>query len=129
MRKLLIVEDESDFVIMLGPQAKSRGFVCEIDMKGSECISKAIAFKPEAILLDMNLPDISGLGLIQEIRNHKDIAHIPIIVLSALNQSDVVNEAMNRGANAYFAKGCPISELFETINEYTMASRTSEQHA
>lgn len=117
-RNLLIVEDESDFVIALGPQAKSRGYHCEIDMTGENAVPMALKCKPVAILLDMNLPAISGLGLIQEIRNHAELSHVPIIIFSAVNQRDIVNEAMDRGANAYYTKGYPISELFDVIREY-----------
>ena len=125
-RRLLIVEDESDFVIMLGHQAKSRGYECIIDMTGADAIANALKYKPVAILLDMNLPSISGLGLIQEIRKHQELAHTPIIMLSALNQKEIVVEAMSRGANAYYTKGCPMSELFDVIAEYSLLS-TREQ--
>ncbi len=120
-RKILIVEDESDFAITLALQAKIRGYKCELDLTGSECIDKAKNFAPEVILLDMNLPHISGLGLIQEIKNHQELSHIPIIILSALNQRDVVDEAMNRGANAYFTKGSNLDDLFNVIKEYSIS--------
>ena len=119
-RKLLIVEDESDFVIMLGTQAKCRGYDCIIDMTGADAVAKALTHKPVAILLDMNLPRISGLGLVQEIRRHRELMHLPIIILSALNQKEIVQEAMSRGANAYYTKSCPMNELFDVLSEYAL---------
>lgn len=119
-RTLLIVEDESDFVAMLEPKAKRRGYTCITDATGAETVSKALQNSPAAILLDMNLPDISGLGLIHELRKHPELVKTPIIVFSALNHSDIVKEAMARGANAYFTKGRPIHELFDVIGEYAL---------
>lgn len=117
-KKILIVEDESDFAIILSLQAKSRGYRCELDSTGAECISRAKKFKPGVILLDMNLPHIGGLGLIRAIRNHQELSHIPIIVLSVINQHDIVDTAIRRGANAYFTKGSDFDALFTTIKDY-----------
>lgn len=117
-RKLLIVEDESEYIIILGPQAKRYGYECEIDMTGETCVEKALSFEPDAVLLDMNLPKISGLGLIHKIRNHEKLSKLPIVVLSAVNQPEVVKEAMDRGANAYFSKSGKMEDLFHTLDEY-----------
>ena len=118
-KKILIVEDEADFAIILSLQAKSRGYKCELDPTGAECIERAKKFKPGVILLDMNLPHIGGLGLIRALKNHPELAHIPIIVLSVVNQNDIVTTAIHRGASAYFTKGADFDDLFRTIKEYS----------
>lgn len=119
--KILIVEDEEDLIKMICLRAQYNKFVCETDMTGAKCLEKAIKFRPDVILLDLSLPKISGLGLLTELKRHRETAHIPVVVFTALHQSEVVNEAFARGANAYFSKSGNIEDLFRTIQEYALS--------
>jgi len=117
-KRLLIVDDEPEIVIILKQRAEFYHLDCDVETTGEECVAKAILFKPDLIVLDMNLPKISGLGLLRELKNDEELAKIPVVVLSATSQDDVVHEAMDLGASAYFSKAASMDELFTTIQEY-----------
>lgn len=118
MKKLLIVEDEKDFVEMITARAKKLGFQCIIDPHGSLAFEIAKKYAPDAVLVDMNLPKMSGLGVIQCLKTNSELSHIPIIALSAIHDQEVVREALDRGANAYFTKGTDLNVLFTTVHDY-----------
>lgn len=119
-KKLLIVEDEKDFVDVLAPRARKLGFQCKFDFEGSQTVSLAKTFQPDAVIVDMNLPKMSGLGVILALKNCAELSHIPIIALSAIHDQEVVREALERGANAYFTKGTDLNVLFTTVNDYIL---------
>lgn len=117
-KRLLIVDDEPDIVELIRDRAKVLDFDCEIELTGEGCIPKAHEFQPHLVLLDMNLPRISGFGILREMKCDGRLSSIPIIVLSATSQAEVITEAMNMGAAAYFVKGGEMNDLFKLIREY-----------
>lgn len=117
-KKILIVEDESDFATLFVWRAKTQGYECKVDFTGEHCLEKSKEFQPDIIVLDMNLPKISGLGLIQQLKLTPSLAPIPILVLSAVGQQEVIEEALDRGANSYFLKTGAMADLFSIIEEH-----------
>lgn len=125
--RLLIVEDDKDLSDMVVLYAKFKHYDCETDLTGAGCMTKAITFQPHLILLDLNLPQISGLGIIRELKKHPTLADIPIIVFSAMHQTDIVKEAMQLGANAYFTKTGTMEDLFAIVREYVKIAPLHEE--
>ena len=70
-------------------------------------------YQPRLILLDINLPGVSGLNLLREIRNEKYIS--PVIVMSSSSSEEDIVGAYRAGANAYIVKPYGISELLITM--------------
>lgn len=124
--KLLIVEDE-DYVrkLLVRRATQKHNFICRWDSTGESCLKIAKTFQPDVILLDMNLPAISGFGLIRELKRHPVTQDIPIIVLSAHDQLDIVQEAIDLGANNYFVKGEPMESIFQKIESIVLPTRSS----
>ena len=118
-RKLLIVEDEPELLQMLSLKANHLNYDCVLEASGELSIDKAKFFNPDVILLDLNLPKISGLGVIRELKRINQTANIPIIVYSAIHDSEVVREAMDLGATAYVTKTSGMKDLFSLVTEYT----------
>ncbi len=92
----------------------------QIDLRWFNLLSTALAYLPkggfDAILLDMNLPDSSGLDNIDKIRSVS--LHIPVIVLSGLQDELTMTEAMQRGAQNYVVKGSlKGNELLQVISD------------
>lgn len=116
--KLLIVEDEEDLLQMIEIMAKHQNFECVHDINGNKVVELAEAENPDLILLDLNLPMISGLGILRELKKRPHLKAIPVIIFSAIHETDVVREAIDLGANAYFTKGGHIKHLFELVREY-----------
>jgi two-component system, OmpR family, phosphate regulon response regulator PhoB len=117
-KKILIVEDETDLLAMLEIKAKNDGYDCFVDTVGDQAINLATENTPNIILLDMMLPQISGLGILRSLKNNDTLKKIPVIIFSALGDKYVIEEAIDIGASAYFIKGGNMHELFDTIKKH-----------
>lgn len=121
-KKILIVEDECEVRSLLMSRAeKYCGYDCRWDAEGNEVVSLCLSFKPDLVLLDMNLPKAHGLDIIKQIRAHGELQNLPVIVFSASGQRELVDKAMNSGASLYFTKGGSISDLFDVVDEFLAA--------
>lgn len=72
--------------------------------------------RPNIILLDLNLPKINGLEVLQEIKNDNDLKMIPVIVLTTSKLEADVIQSYRLGANCYVAKPMSLDEFMRTIN-------------
>jgi DNA-binding response OmpR family regulator len=124
-KRLLIVEDESEFAMLFVWRAKANGYDCKVDLTGETCLEKAKSYTPDLIVLDMNLPIISGLGLIKELKINPQTSNIPILILSAVGQKEVIDEAITRGADSYFLKTGSMVDLFSIIDQHIKESPLS----
>jgi DNA-binding NarL/FixJ family response regulator len=115
MTRLLVVDDHDVVRQGLVTSLKTHGYSSiEIAATIKESRSKVAAFNPEAMIVDINLPDGSGLELVQWIR--KISATVAIIVLSLNEPSLFAHLARSAGANAYISKSRPIDEIVSTLN-------------
>jgi two-component system chemotaxis response regulator CheY len=72
---------------------------------------------PDAILLDINMPEVSGIDLLEFLRTRSEIKDIPIVMLSSETTDVQVDEAMDLGANGFVFKPVTIDELEEALNK------------
>ena len=70
--------------------------------------AKSQAELPQLILLDLNLPDISGIELLRQIKNDKSLHEIPVVILTMSNEDQDIQRSYDLGANSYLVK--PISD-------------------
>ena len=76
---------------------------------------------PDLILLDINMPEVTGIDLLEFLRMRKDLKHIPVVMLSSETTDVQVDEAMNLGADAFVFKPVTIDELEEAMNKAVAA--------
>ncbi|KJZ43598.1 response regulator [Pseudomonas fluorescens] len=107
-RCILVVEDEANFAHILYDLAHELGYQCLVAHGADEGYELAKAFIPDAILLDMRLPDHSGLTVLQRLKEHAETRHIPVHVISV---EDRVEAAMHMGAIGYAVKPTTREEL------------------
>jgi two-component system KDP operon response regulator KdpE len=120
---VLIVDDERPLLRALAMNLTARGFdVTEADT-GTRALSAAAAREPDVILLDLGLPDISGLDVIRAIR---DYSSTPIIVLSARTGSSDKVAALDLGADDYVTKPFSIDELLARLRAATRRASVNE---
>jgi len=116
-RRVLVIEDDARFADILRDVSHERGFQCLIAPSGSDGLALAVRYQPDAILLDMHLPDESGLSILGKLKSNPRTRHIPIHVLSV---ADFRQEARERGAVGYALKPVTSAQLvtaFETLQE------------
>ena len=112
-RCILVVEDEANFAHILYDLAHELGYQCLVAHGADEGYDLASQFLPDAILLDMRLPDHSGLTVLQRLKEHPETRHIPVHVISV---EDRVEAAMHMGAIGYAVKPTTREELKDVFS-------------
>jgi two-component system chemotaxis response regulator CheY len=79
--------------------------------------------RPDLMVLDINMPEVSGIDLLEFLRMRPDLKHIPVVMLSSETTDVQVDEAMQLGADAFVFKPVTIEELEEAIERAIAAHR------
>jgi CheY-like chemotaxis protein len=104
MAKILIVEDEGIIIDLLKKKLEKEGYDVEIAKDGEEGLRKIKEIWPDLILLDIEMPKISGLGLMEEINKNPSLKRIPIIVMSEAGEPFELKRARELGARDFIIK-------------------------
>lgn len=102
--EVLICDDEPDICESLALFVRKRGFEPVVTHKGGECVTLAFKQRPAAILLDVNLPDVCGLDVCAQLSDADQTREIPIIILSANGNGNMVQQVRRSGARFYVRK-------------------------
>jgi len=73
--------------------------------------------RPDVMLLDINMPEVSGIDLLEFLRQRKDLKDLPVVMLSSETTDVQVDEAMDLGADGFIFKPVTIDELEEALNK------------
>ncbi len=111
-RRVLVVEDEPQFAQILRDLAHELGYQCIVAQQAEEACELAERLIPDAMLLDMRLPDSSGLTVLQRVKDNPKTRHIPVHVISV---EDLSATALQMGAIGYARKPATREELREVF--------------
>lgn len=111
MKKILIVEDEQDYVNVLTQLLEPRGYKIEVAGTVKEGLERLESFAPDLLIVDWNLPDRSGVELVREVRASKKIRKVRIVMNSIRDGENDQVSAYMENVDFYFTK--PINpEIF-----------------
>ncbi|UCU98847.1 response regulator [Acidovorax radicis] len=111
-RSILVIEDDERFAHILRDLAAEMDFECHLTHNAADGLAFATQRQPSAIVLDVNLPDFSGLGVLDQLKRNPVTRHIPVHVVSV---ADYSQEAMGRGAVGYALKPVKRDELVHAL--------------
>jgi DNA-binding response OmpR family regulator len=126
MKKILIIDDNPDNVFLLQSRLEKEGFEVITAYDGEMGIQKAVQEKPDLILLDVLMPDISGYDVCKTLTIKEETKLIPIILLTALIDADNIREGLQAGAFDYIKKPFNRIELIARINSALRFSETNK---
>lgn len=106
---LLIIEDDRDFSNILCELARERGYKCIVTHSGNEGVKLANQFKPDAVLLDINLPDINGWKVVEYLKKNNVKTDIPVHIISGKEESKAIKRA--EGIIGYLKKPVSLEKL------------------
>jgi len=106
---LLLVDDDATFRQVMARELSRLGFEVATADSGSEAIQRVGAREPDVVLLDLRLPDQSGLEVLEAIRRASPATDV--IMLTGHGSIDTAIESIRKGAFDYIAKPCPLDEL------------------
>jgi CheY-like chemotaxis protein len=111
---ILVAEDNIRVAHLISIYLREAGYNVEIALDGEEAIRKAISLKPVAITLDIILPKKDGRQVMQELKSHPELADIPVIILSVVDDYDLECSVNVLG---YLVKPIDREELFEVLEK------------
>jgi len=115
MRKIALIEDDADLYALVKYNLEKEGFTVAGAQTGRGVIDLCRRERPDLILLDIMLPDSDGLDICKGIRQHPELAHIPVIFLTARASETDRIVGLELGANDYIVKPFFIRELIARI--------------
>lgn len=117
---VLVVEDDTDVASVFGMILEQAGFRVSVVNTGSAAISIISADRPNAIVLDLMLPDMDGLDLATYIRkNEVDKGHMPVVVVSGATGGFQMNKALDAGVDLFLGKPVGVDELIDAFTRLT----------
>ena len=111
-RLLLVIEDDPTFAAIVRDLAREVGFQCLVAGTAEEALDLAKTYKPSAVVLDVGLPDQSGLTVLDRLKRDDATRHIPIHVISGADHSQT---ALSLGAVGYLVKPVKREELSDVL--------------
>jgi two-component system, OmpR family, phosphate regulon response regulator PhoB len=115
--KVLVVDDDKSARTLLNIMLKRTGFDPIVAEDAEEALNHLNQLTPDLIILDYMLPGMNGIELCQTIRQRPDTIDIPILMLSARGDMEVVMEAKQAGATDYLSKPLLIQEVTEKLTK------------
>src|SRR3989344_5615674 len=112
---VVVIDDHVDFLKALKSLMTASGYTVETTDEGKTGIRLVCETTPDIVILDWNLPDISGLEVCKFLRSHKPTSKIPIIMLTAFNEINQKVSAFQNGADDYITKPFNNQELLARI--------------
>jgi two-component system alkaline phosphatase synthesis response regulator PhoP len=119
-KRILVVDDEPDFCSIVQGQLENEGFEVEVAYNGVEGIEKVHSNPPDAIVLDVMMPEKDGYEMCAELKGDENCCEIPIILLTAV-ASHVTStrythaDGMSTEADDYIAKPASAEEITESV--------------
>ncbi len=104
MKTIVVVEDQTVLATAYSNKFRGEGFNVEVAMDGEAGLDLITRIKPDLVLLDLQLPKLSGLEVLKKVRSNPALHALPIIVLSSLAKPESVEEAWQAGATLVLSK-------------------------
>lgn len=117
-KKILIVEDNDLNLKLFRDLLGANGFETYETKEGIEAISLTRNVMPDLIIMDIQLPEISGLDITKKIKADGMIKHIPIIAVTAFAMKDDEEKILAAGCEAYLSKPIAIDVFLNTIRRF-----------
>jgi CheY-like chemotaxis protein len=115
---ILLAEDNEANIMTLADYLEVKGYRVVVARTGSEAITLARKVSPDMIVMDMHMPELDGLEATRRIRADAELAHIPIIAVTALAMPGDRERCLAAGANAYLSKPFSLKALVSMLAEY-----------
>ena len=119
-KKILVVDDEADFASLVQGNLEKEGFTVELAYNGEEGLAKVRANPPDAIVLDVMMPEKDGYTVCKELKGSSEYCNIPIVLLTAV-ASHVTStryshaDGMTTEADDYIAKPASAADITRSL--------------
>ncbi|HLF73562.1 MAG TPA: response regulator [Anaerolineales bacterium] len=123
-KTVLIIEDEEDAAELFAEMMRVSGFRVIKTSSSAPALATMTAEKPDVVLLDIMMPEISGLDILRQMRRDPSLAAIPVVVVSAKSMPTDIKHGMEAGASTYLTKPVGFLDLKEAVDR-ALGSRST----
>ena len=116
-KTVMIIEDEPDAAEMFGEMMRVNGFRVVKMFSSAPAIPLLSQEKPDLVILDVMMPDISGLEVLRHIRSDPELASIPVIIVSAKSMPGDIKIGLEAGASMYLTKPVGFLDLKQAVEK------------
>ena len=109
--KIMVVDDDKEYTTLYQEYLKLAGFEPIVENRSTNAMTLAKSTIPDLFILDLMMPELDGFKLCRMLRTEFNFRCTPIIIVTALNDTDSRLVAMGAGANAYFTKPFYLEDL------------------
>lgn len=102
-KKVLAVDDENDVLLILKTALRD-DYDVSVASSGSEALEEVENFRPDVIILDMMMPGMDGLEVLEKLRANPETESIPVIFLTGVSDKKKIREALDKGTSHYITK-------------------------
>jgi two-component system KDP operon response regulator KdpE len=124
--RLLVIDDEVQILRLLRHALEADGFEVHEAKTGKLGLGEVAVIQPEAIILDLGLPDMDGLDVLRRLR---EWSHVPVLILTVRNSENDVIAALDTGADDYLAKPFRSRELLARMRAILRRNRAASEPA
>ena len=114
MKRILIVDDQPGIRLLLVELFQRENFETVVASNGLEALQCVESQLLDCVLLDMKMPGMDGIEVLKKLKS--DYPELPVIIMTAYDESELTNEAIEIGAVRYFAKPFDIFEVRDAVN-------------
>jgi DNA-binding response OmpR family regulator len=116
--KVLIVDDESFIINLLKNGLTENGFDVITADNGFDAILAVEEQKPDVVITDIMMPRLTGLEFLKALKNNPATADVPVFLISAMDQADMVQQGLDMGAVDYITKPFKINEIIGKLRHH-----------
>lgn len=127
MKKILVIDDLPENVFLLQDRLENEGYEVITAYEGKSGLNKSISEQPDLILLDIMMPDITGLDVCKKLVGNEETSHIPIILVTAKIEAEDIKEGLEAGAFDYIKKPFNRIELLARVKSALKLSDARKQ--
>ncbi len=121
-KKILIIEDNDLNLKLFRDLLEANGYTTVETKEGLNALDLAKREMPDLILMDIQLPEISGLDVTRRMKAEPEVADIPIIAVTAFAMKDDEEKILRAGCEAYISKPISITSFLETVKQFLDAA-------
>lgn len=120
--RILVVDDFVDNLFLLQIVLEEEGYDVELAESGRSALAKVFASPPNLVLLDVMMPDLNGVEVTLQIRQHEQLSTLPIVLVTAYEE-EFVEQGLRAGANDWMGKPVNFPELLQKVEAFCGGGR------
>jgi two-component system, chemotaxis family, chemotaxis protein CheY len=110
-KRILAVDDEESIARIIQANLRRAGFEVDIAHNGADALALLLSRPYDLLISDVNMPQMDGLELLEHLRQDPEMAHLPVILLTAQSSGEAVSQGYSQGTDLYLTKPFVPEEL------------------